>query len=150
MITKGIVEEIIDDYNIRVRIPYFNSVKQDIYATNTSDLYIATIATLPNCLLNLQLNDIVYVTFEDHQISKPVIIGQLCRETKTDRCAVLKADTLNVNIDAYLPAYTFIGDVTPDEIKCLRGSSDNLQYQIKILTDRIAKLEEEVNKPKEN
>ena len=146
MVTKGIVEEIIDAYSARVRIPFFNGLQGTASATETKDLYIATIATLPNCKLNLQLKDIVYLAFEDNKFDCPVIIGQLSREATTDRNAVLRVDTLNTNVDAYLPSYTYIGDITPQEISHLKGVNKNLQTQLKILSERIAKLEEELNK----
>ena len=146
MVTKGIVEELIDDYKVRVRIPSFNGIQGTAAATDTKDLYAATIATIPNCKLNLQLKDIVYLAFEDNKLDSPVIIGQLSRATTTEQNAIMKLDTLNVGVDAYLPSYTHIGDVTPQEINCLKGINKNLQIQLEILSERIAKLEEELNK----
>lgn len=146
MVTKGIVEELIDDYRARVRIPFFNGIQGTSSATDTKDLYVATIATLPNCKLNLQLKDVVYLAFEDNKLDSPVIIGQLSRETTTERNAIMKVDTLNVGVDTYLPSYTYIGDITPQEISCLKGINKNLQIQLEILSERIAKLEEELNK----
>lgn len=146
MVTKGIVEELIDDYRARVRIPFFNGIQGSFSATDTKDLYVATIATLPNCKLNLQLQDIVYLAFEDNKLDNPVIIGQLSREATTERNVIMKADTLNVNVDAYLPSYTHIGSITPQEISHLKGVNKNLQIQLEILSERIAKLEEELKK----
>ena len=80
MITRAIIEEKITPYEYRVRIPIFDRSKDAALHTKTKDLSIA-VASLPKGIYNnLEVNDIVFVAFENNEIGAPVIIGQLYRE----------------------------------------------------------------------
>ena len=54
MIQKAIIEQKIDKYSMRVRIPVYNKIKSDPTATPTDELYVASIQTLPGCSPNYQ------------------------------------------------------------------------------------------------
>lgn len=145
MVTKAIIEEIVDDYSVRVRIPYFNKLATSVSCTPTEDLYIATICCPPNSTLNYKVGDIVFLAYEEGQANKPVILGQLSRATKTDNNPTYIAESITVKADANLPIDTCIGDISPTDIQQLKGVKENLQFQLDILTARIAKLEDQLN-----
>lgn len=140
MITKGIIEEIISPYEVRVRIPTLDKEANAIAATSTENLNIATICTLPNCYVNLQIGDVVFVGFEDNTYYKAVILGHLCREGYYNTHADVSLSNLVVNDSAKLPDTTKIGDVSSDEISCLKGVKDNIQKQIDMIMDMLENL----------
>ena len=61
MVTRGIVEQVIDPYHIRVRLPLYDGAPFLTTSVPTSDLSVATVCTLPNTNPNIQVGDIVFV-----------------------------------------------------------------------------------------
>lgn len=135
MITKGIVEDFIDIYNVKVRIPVFNKIKSDPLATPTKDLYTAAICSLANVNMNLRLGDIVYIGFEDHDVSKPVILGSIYNENGTNTLPDYKVNNLEVVGEAKLPENTSIGNITNDQLKYLTGIRTNIQQELDKILD---------------
>lgn len=134
MITKAIVEEIISPYSIRVRIPILNAIQGAQNSTPTSELSAATICTIPNARNNVQIGDIVFVGFEDNDLSKPIILGHLFKENNDNRdytgtLLELMLNSIAVQFDASLPENTYIGEVQPSELQMLRGQTSNIKDQ---------------------
>lgn len=129
MVTKGIVVELIEDKAI-VRLPIFDGIEGTQNATGKNNLSKATVCTLPNATNVLSVDDIVYVAFEDDDISKPVIIGHLKKEGLTKTTPSLKLGELSTSSTTNLSEYTSIGNITPTEIKMLKGVQKNIQLQI--------------------
>ena len=146
MITKAIVEEVISPYQVRVRIPLLDGAASSTMSTPTNQLNIATICSLPNCYINPQVGDIVFVGFEDNTYYKAVVLGHLSREAMTHTYTDAKLNSLIVNSFVELPEQTNIGNVTNTEISYLSGASGNLQKQIDILKQQVDMLLEIVNK----
>lgn len=140
MLTKGIVEEIVDQYTIKVRLPIYDKLAESMQSTSIEDLAEAIICTIPNITNTLSINDIVIVGFEDDDISKPIILGQLYRNKESDSIANLKLGELTTISTTKLNYNTFIGNITPNEIETLSGAKDNLQRQIDLLNDEIQQL----------
>lgn len=142
MITKAIVEEIISPSQIRVRIPTLNAVQGAKQSTPTDELSIATICTLPNAKNLVSTGDIVYVGFEDNDLSKPVILGHLLRASSDKlfdgTLPDLQIRSLNVQYNASLPLATTIGGVSSNEIQYLRGVRNSLQQQIDDITSTVS------------
>jgi hypothetical protein len=141
MITKAIVEEIISPYKVRVRIPLLDRPTHTPLSTKTQDLNTATICTLPNCYINLQVGDVVFVGFEDNTAYKAVVLGHLCKEAVTTYADMI-LNTLEVNVAAKLPANTSIGNITATQLAYLEGLTDNIQGQLNSLKqdrDRLIK-----------
>lgn len=145
MITKGIVEEVVDKYYARVRLPVYNGVSISANPTPNADLNIATLCMLPNTHPNLQVGDIVFVGFEDNDMGKPVILGCLYCETLSDSYASMTLNSLEVNVNTHLSAETEIGSTTAFDIKNLSNTKGNLQAQIDIIKEEISKLQEDFN-----
>ena len=145
MITKAVVESIVDTYRVKIRMPLLDRIKSSNIHTPDSDLEIATVCTLPNCRANLRVGDVVFVATEEaYPNSKPVIIGHLYRENIGETYCDLILDELKVRSTCRLPGDTQIGNVSSDEIGHLSGASDNIQKQISDLLNRVTLLEEQV------
>lgn len=138
MITKAIVEEIISPYQVRIRIPLLDGVLASPMSTKQDSLNTATICTLPNCYMNIQVGDIVFVGFEDNTYYKAVVLGHLSREAMTDTYADVTFRNLQILDSATLPTETSIGDITFSEFSKLAGISENIQKQINMLKDDIS------------
>lgn len=137
MITKGIVEEILTSYKLKVRAPMLDRMVVSGLAKSTSSLNESIICTLPGCDINLKVGDIVFLAFEDNDYSKPIILGCLYRTVKTDSYCDLILNVLDVNLSAKLPSNTTIGEITPVEISHLHGIKTNIQEQLNYLSDKI-------------
>lgn len=140
MLTKAIVDKVIDTNAIRVRIPVFNKASYNVNATPSEELYVATVCTLPNCEIPFQVGDVVIVGFEDNQASKPVIIGYLFRKTDYLCKADLKLSSLIVDGNVKFSNEISIGEINYNDILKLKGIKDNIQQQLDILTNRINML----------
>lgn len=141
MITKGIVQDIIDDYTIRVRLPIYDGTEKSQQGTPNSSLSLATICSLPNSSSFVDLGDIVFVAFEDDDMGKPVIIGHLFKEAVTNTKLNLELNSLITNSNTKLYKDTWIGDVNPIEISYLKGVNGSIQAQLNNIIERIEKLE---------
>lgn len=125
MLQKAIIEQKIDKYSMKVRIPVYNKIKSDPTATPTDELYTAIIQTLPGCSPVYQEGDLVLVEFENDNISLPVIIGLLFRQNMSESSTDINADSLKVNVNTNLTENTLIGSVTPEAIKKLNDKYTN-------------------------
>lgn len=125
MLQKAIIEQKLDKYRMKVRIPVYNKIDSDPTCTPTKDLYTAIIQTMPGCSPMYREGDIVLVEFENDQISSPVIIGLLFREDMPEGSTDIIADSLKVNVNSYLSENTLIGEVTPESIKKLNDKYVN-------------------------
>ena len=142
MITRGIVEEVIDRYQVRVRLPLLDGVESASSYKPFDSLRTVVMCSLPRVNLNLQKGDIVFVAFENYDEVNAVILGCLFMEDASQTRANIEAATLFVEGGATLPYTTKIGEVTSDEIECLSGVTDNLQKQLNAIVDRLSTLEE--------
>lgn len=146
MITKAIVEEVVSPYQVRVRIPTLNRLGSGSLSTKTEELNIATICSLPNCYVNPQVGDIVFVGFEDNTYYKAVVLGHLSREAMTNTYGDFNMNNIVVNASAKLPNDTQIGIVTSEELSMLSGVEANIQKQIENLREQITQLQNAVFK----
>lgn len=138
MVTKGIIEKIVDTYTAKVRLPLYDGVPIGTISVPTDDLSDATTCTIAGAQPNLQVGDVVFVGFEDNDRGKPVILGCLYSPESSNSKADLSLNSLEVLINASLPEETNIGSVTSDEIKNLLYSKDNIQVQLDNLANMIS------------
>lgn len=130
MITKGIVEHIIDKYSIKVRIPVYNKIEGVVGATPSKELSTASICTISHFDPNLSVGDIVFVGFEDNNTAKPIILGVLYKNLNSSSAGDLILNSLKVNVNTSLSSETTIGNITSKEISYLSGLNENIQTQI--------------------
>lgn len=141
MITRGIIEQSIDEYRVKVRIPTVDRLDTSSVHTSTDNLNTAVFATLPGCEVNLQPGDVVIVSVEDLDESA-VIIGYLYRLESVNKHCSYRADSLIVDNVTQLSKDTSIGEVQATEIAHLKGLNENLQQQLDEIKQRLLRLEE--------
>lgn len=141
MITRGIVERVVDAYHVKVRIPSIDRVATSSIHTATENLNTAIVATVPGCQIELQPNDVVIVAIDSSEPSA-IIIGYLYREESVNKPVTMLLEKLLVSSKAVLPSSTFVGKVTPNELQALQGVQSNIQVQLDELNSRLKKLEE--------
>lgn len=142
MITKGIVEQIVDNYTYKVRLPLYDGITSAPTFTSTDDLNIATVNCPPNCRYNLHIGDIVFVGFEDNDMGKPIILGFLYSDKSMSTSCDLTLNSLIVKVNTKLSDDTSIGEVSSQDIRNLVHTKGNIQQQIDLLSKRIKELEE--------
>ena len=127
-LTKAYIVEKKDN-TYKVRIPIYHGIEGSSNATTDDELPYATVATIKGAANIYTAGDIVYVDFEENDLSKPVIIGGLLLDKKTNSTLDIDFDSINVKTRAILPATTTIGNVTSTELGTLKGISKNIQKQ---------------------
>ena len=126
MLTKGYIVEIpLNDNKYKVRVPFYENAVE-----NSEEVILtATLSQSPGIVKGYSIGDCVYLSFEDNDISRPVIIGKLLNDTG-NIAENIKATNLEVSGKVVLPQNTSIGGVTPENIRSLIGNTNNLKWQI--------------------
>lgn len=126
MITKGIIESIVDKYSIKVRIPTLNGIGK-------TDLSTAFICTLPNASINFAVGDIVILGFEDNTFSTPIVLGFLYRDAK--RQSIFNIECGDIKL---------LGDLFIDKTgKYLTDELNDIKIKLNTLLDRINSIQTE-------
>lgn len=118
MVSKAFIEKKIDEYTYIVRIPRFNKSNSSVYASKDTNLYTATICYLPGIIPYYDINDVVFIAYENGESSNPVILGKLFRpddnsnsisviDTEQDN---LSSSNLNQTFDSVLEQIDLIKD----------------------------------------
>lgn len=141
MITKAYIEEIEDNYTVKVRIPIFNKSRESSDCTPTSELNKAYFLTLPNLRITPQIGDTVIVGFENNDRSKPVILGFLYCNKKEESISDTILHSLVVDGEAVLPSNTSIGGISSKQISFLSNLREDVQIQIDQILYRLTTLE---------
>lgn len=105
MVTKAIIRSINKNgTRCMVEMPLFNT------ASNPSPVIAeALVCITPGFYSNLCVNDIVFVTFEENKLEKPIILGKLytgAADESTIRGGGGVMDALKINSEAVLPCST--------------------------------------------
>lgn len=130
MVTKAIITEIVDKYQVRVRIPIYDKADYSATATPDRELSIGPVSTQPGISPNFAVGDVVIVSFEEDIISKPIILGKLYTSANSNAVSDITSNMLTVCASAKLPKATTIGDVSASDIAKLKNISGNIQNQI--------------------
>lgn len=86
---KGIIEKIENKYTVKVRIPRYDKIATDPAGVKTENLADGILCTLPGTSIAYVVGDIVLVDFENDELSKPVVLGLLYRESSSDSSLIL-------------------------------------------------------------
>lgn len=119
MITKAIIEQKVDDFRYKVRIPIFNKSKNVLSATPTEELDIAPVCTMPGCHVNYQVGDVVFVGFDDSEKYEPIILGMLYRKEDTGTLMSITAESIITTISSNLSKHTSIGGLSEEKLQSL-------------------------------
>jgi len=148
MITKAIVEEVVDDNHLKIRIPIYNKAADDSTATPDKQLTEAGVTTLPGIKTHYVKGDVVVIGFEEEQINKPIILGQLQTQNQTGSTADIEADSLKVNINYSLPTNTSrikVGGISSDSSTDSSSITGEINQAILMVQQRIAILEKKLD-----
>lgn len=124
MITKAIIEKVISDYEVKVRIPLLDSTIAFKQSVDIDGLSSATICISPKSRFIPAVGDVVFVAFEDNDAGKPVIIGCLQKETGNISSLDLNVESLNASSSINLSNNTTIGDLSYEKINSLFDIKD--------------------------
>ena len=144
MVTRGIVEAVLNEYSYKVRIPIFDRIEADAEHTDYNSLSTA-VASIPKGLNNsIKVGDVIFLTFENNNLTEPIIIGQLYREAITnDVTAAFSGRYLEITDEAKLPSNTTIGTLSYDKLFMLSNVKYDIQRQIDKLTHDLGYANDE-------
>ncbi len=145
MIVKAYIESVLEGGGYKIRIPTLDKVQKS--SLNVNDSSIAEVCSVVNSDINLNLNDVVYVDFENDDRSKPVIIGCLSKNTVGSNYIL---DSLNVSNNASLPKNTSIGNISYSELSCLVGTTSNIEEQILSINESFEEISNNTNECADN
>lgn len=136
MIRRAIVEEIIDPYLMKVRIPEVDRTKSSSTYVDTEDLEEMTVCVQAGITTSLNVGDIVIVSYDKYAPDEAVILGCLFREG-LESFTDAKLNELIVFGKAELTKNTKIGDISYNELSSLSGIKDNVQKQLNDLQEQL-------------
>lgn len=137
MVTKAyVIEQSKTNSNLyKIRIPCLHGISGGQHATPDKELPYAQVITLPAASNVVHPGDCVLVGFDTNDEGVPVILGHLFTENYNNEPIDLTLRRLNFDdresmrnvCVANLPYNTTIGDITKDNLNCLKGLNMNVQ-----------------------
>ena len=129
MVTKGKILEIISDKEVKIEVPAFGLIEEMEGESEVNEMPVARICTVPGCLPNFAVGDVILICIEDNDLSAPMIMGRLIPDDESLGTSNATFQTLAVEKDTTLSKDTTIGDVTPENISYLEGVTSHIQAQ---------------------
>lgn len=124
MVSKAFIEKKIDEYTYVVRIPRFNKSNSSVYASKDTNLYTATICYSPGIIPYYDINDVVFIAYENGESSNPVILGKLFRPDDNSN-SISIIDTEQDNLSSSNLNQTF--DSVLEQIDLIKEDIANLK-----------------------
>ena len=137
MIVKGLINSNLGNSSYSVRIPTLDKV--EAASLNNQSLRTAEVSSPLNCGSQYLSNDSVYIEFENRDSSKPVILGS--STLTSDSVSDYKFNSLVVNNKSSLSEDTTIGEVSPEEISCLKETKSNIKEQFNSLDKNFSTID---------
>lgn len=146
MITRAIIEEVVDLFSYRVRIPIFDRIESATHHTSFENLLIAKASVSKGSNNQFQKGDVVFVAFENNDLGSPVIIGHLYRNAllQDQLGPIIEATNLTITGKASLPITTTIGDLSYNQLFYLSNVESDIQAQINDVQAQINDVESDV------
>ena len=147
MITRGIIEEPVNSFTYKVRIPIFDRVESASQHTSKKNLLTATASINKGCNNQFQIGDVVFIAFENNALEQPVIIGHLYREALlADKLGpIIDARNLTVNGNTILSKSTKIGDIDYQKLYYLKGLDQDIQCTIDSIDSELDSIDSEID-----
>ena len=136
MITTGIILSKNGANSYNVNIP-------DLVDGNETFNYVATVCSSINNKLDLKIDDVVYINFENNRRENPIIIGVLVNDESN---ADVNLNSLKVKRNFQLPQQTSIGAINSTNLNSLIGVSENIQNQLDSIDKKFLDIKDEINK----
>ena len=136
MITTGIILSKNGANSYNVNIP-------DLVDGNETFNSVATVCSSINNKLDLKINDVVYINFENNRRENPIIIGVLVNDESN---ADVNLNSLKVKRNFQLPQQTSIGAINSTNLNSLIGVSENIQNQLDSIDKKFLDIKDEINK----
>ena len=136
MITTGIILSKNGANSYNVNIP-------DLVDGNETFNFVATVCSSINNKLDLKINDVVYINFENNRRENPIIIGVLVNDESN---ADVNLNSLKVKRNFQLPQQTSIGAINSTNLNSLIGVSENIQNQLDSIDKKFLDIKDEINK----
>lgn len=133
MVIKAFIKELPEpgDNHYLVRIPFLED------NTNQESVFTSIMMHQPGGYGGYQVGDCVLVSFENHEMKVPIILGKLDVGEVNDELNTLVVDSLTVSSSVNLPKDTSFGGYSASDIFTL--------YQnISVLENRIKELEKKL------
>lgn len=139
MVTKAIVEEIISEYEVTVRIPTLDAGSNFSSSTQNYNLANAIICVPPQCVYSPTKGDIVIVSFEDNDYGKPIILGCLFKESGNTSGMGANLSTLNVTGNTKLSTQTTIGNISYQQLQNVLSYKHDLDTITQVMDTKLDK-----------
>lgn len=136
MITTGIILSKNGANSYNVNIP-------GLVDGNETFNSVATVCSSINNKLDLKIDDVVYINFENNRRENPIIIGVLVNDGSN---ADVNLNSLKVKRNFQLPQQTSIGAINSTNLNSLIGVSENIQNQLDSIDKKFLDIKDEINK----
>lgn len=139
MIQKGIVKQLLFDENkISVRVPIFETPGSE------EAIFDCNIMIQPGIITGYNIDDVVYVDFENDQYEHPVVVGKLYTGNDNVSHSAFLGDTIDVSGKAKFSTDFNVGDITYTDIlatvKQLKQDTDENRIDDYFTKDEVTDL----------
>lgn len=139
MIVKGIIQSVdLLKNTYKVRIPFYENVTD-----GTPGTYSGTISTQPGIVPDYNVNDVVYLGFENNLIDAPIILGKLFLDKK-DIKGSINCINLTCTSSAEIPINTILNYDNASNIADSNVSKSSYK-SISDIVEKVQKLDNKVN-----
>lgn len=118
MITKAIIESTNINNQYKIRIPKYHKLSGVTEASSYEQLPLASVCYFPGIIPNYAIGDVVYIDFENGDLSYPVILGKLLCDNNNLENSIcdVTVRSLNVKVDSTLSTDTKIGNLNYNDM----------------------------------
>lgn len=131
MLIKGIIEQVIDEYTVKVRIPSWDGPANSSEGVPTESLSIATVCSPAGLRQVFQPGEVVFVEQEQDDKNAPVVMGVLERAS-TESSSEITARAITAEISVTMPETFFdiLDNYYKPQFEQMQAQIDALQAQI--------------------
>lgn len=146
MITKAFIQDVINPHTVRVRIPMYNKLDGTQGSTPKSELPLAPICTVANIINDPHPGDVVFVSFEDDDLSKPIVLGYLSLANMGLSYTDIVCDDLEAKGEIRLSEDMVVGEIKYENIFQLKNLNENVVEKFQEIDRLIDEINVEIKK----